>query len=142
MLELPQRARRDGPIRFFFDESALGIGQVMAAARSDCVFPGHPRSPIGKGTHDVDWVPEASSRGWIVVARDKKIRSRPAEWAVLAAYPLRMLVLTTVGNLDVWEQLRVLVARWDRIEELSTTPAPWVYAVTKNGLREMEYPRL
>ena len=114
----------------------------MAAARSDCVFPGHPRSPIERGTHDVDWVPEASSRGWIVVARDKKIRSRPAEWAVLAAYPLRMLVLTTVGNLDVWEQLRVFVARWDRIEELSTTPAPWVYAVTKSGLREMEYPRL
>jgi len=140
--DLPRRARRDGPIRFFFDESALGIGQVMAAARSDCVFPGHPRSPIGKGTHDVDWVPEASSRGWIGVSRDKKIRSRPAEWAVLAAHPLRMLVLTTVGNLDVWEQLRVFVARWDRIEELSTTPAPWVHAVTKNGLREMEYPRL
>lgn len=114
----------------------------MAAARSDCVFPGHLRSPIGTGTDDVDWIPEASSRGWIVVGRDKKIRSRPAEWAVFAAYPLRMLVLTTVGNLDVWEQLRVFVARWDRIEELLTTPEPWVYAVTKNGLREMEYPRL
>ncbi|MCE2528354.1 MAG: hypothetical protein J4G11_00605 [Acidimicrobiia bacterium] len=133
--------RRDGPIRFFFDESALGIGQVMATARSDCVFPTHPRSPIRAGTDDADWIPEASSRGWIVVGRDKKIRTRPAEWAVLAQYPLRMLVLTTVGNLDVWGQLRVLVACWDRIEELSTAPAPWMYAVTKNGLREMEYPR-
>ncbi len=141
MLGLPQRVRRDGPIRFFFDESALGIGQVMATARSDCVFPTHPRSPIRAGTDDADWIPEASSRGWIVVGRDKKIRTRPAEWAVLAQYPLRMLVLTTVGNLDVWGQLRVLVARWDRIEELSTAPAPWMYAVTKNGLREMEYPR-
>ena len=47
-----------------------------------------------------------------------------------------MLVLTTVGNLDVWGQLRVFVARWDRIEELSATPAPWMYAVTKNGLRD------
>ncbi len=73
--------------------------------------------------------------------RDKKIRTRPAEWAFLAEYPLRMLVLTTAGNLSVWEQLRVFVARWDRIEELSVVPTPWMYAVTKNRLREMDYPR-
>lgn len=40
---LPQRVRREGPIRFFFDESALGIGQVMAVARGDCIYPGHDR---------------------------------------------------------------------------------------------------
>ncbi len=68
LLELPQRARRDEPIRFFFDESALGIGKVMATARSDCIFPGRPRSPIRAGTDDVDWIPVASSQEWIVVA--------------------------------------------------------------------------
>ena len=51
-LALPQRVRREGPIRYFFDESTL-----------------------------------------------------------LAENPLRILVLTTVGNLSVWEQLCVLVAR-------------------------------
>jgi len=94
------------------------------------------------GTDDVDWIPEVSSRGWIVVARDKKTRLRPAEWAVLAAYPLRMLVLTTVGNLDVWEQLRVFVARWDRIEELSTTPGAMGVCRNEERTSEMEHPRL
>ena len=70
----------------------------------------------------------------------QKIRHRPAERAALAAHPLRILVLTTVGNLTVWEQLRVLVARWDRIEELSEEAPPWMYALTKNGLRQMPYP--
>lgn len=86
------------------------------------------------------WIPVASAGEWVVVARDKKIRHRPAEWAALAEHPLRILVLTTVGNLSVWEQLRVLVARWERIEELSDREPPWMFAVTKNGLREMPYP--
>ena len=80
-LVLPQRVRREGPIRYFFDESTL-----------------------------------------------------------LAENPLRILVLTTVGNLSVWEQLCVLVARWERIEELSGRDPPWMHAVTRNGLREMPYP--
>ena len=82
-------------------------------------YPGHDRSPVPVGTDDVQWIPVASAGGWVVVARDKKIRHRPAEWASLAENPLRILVLTTVGNLSVWEQLCVLVARWERIEELS-----------------------
>ena len=76
---MPQRVRRGGTIRFFFDEDALGIGQVMAAARGDCIYPGHPRSPVNVGTDDVDWIPAVAAEGWIVVARDNKIRSRPAE---------------------------------------------------------------
>lgn len=137
---LPLRVRQEGPIRFFFDEDTLGIAEIMARARGDCIFPGHPRSPIGTRTRDVDWIQEVSAQGWIAVARDKKIRSRPAEKAALAEHPLRILVLTTAGNLTVWEQLRVLVMQWDRIEERSAEPAPWMYAVTKNGLRPIAYP--
>jgi len=59
---------------------------------------------------------------------------------LLAENPLRILVLTTVGNLSVWEQLCVLVARWERIEELSSRDPPWTHTVTRNGLREMPYP--
>ncbi len=139
-VELPWRVRREGPIRFFFDESALGIGQVMAVARGDCIYPGHDRSPVPVGTEDVERIPVASAQGWVVVARDKKIRHRPAEREALASHPLRVLVLTTVGNLAVWEQLRVFVARWDAIQKLLDEKPPWMYAVTRNGLREMPCP--
>ena len=137
---LPDRVRRDGPIRFFFDESALGIGRVMALARGDCIFPGHDRSPIRAGTGDVYWIPEVSARDWVGIVRDKKIHKRPAEKAVLTTYPLRMLVLTSNGQLNVWEQLSVLVARWDAIEEALQRPPPWIYAVTRRSLRQITYP--
>lgn len=138
--ELPHRVRRDGPIRFFFDESALGIGRVMAVARADCIFPGHDRSPVQAGAGDVDWIPEVAARGWVGVVRDKRIHKRPAEKGALSAYPLRLLVLTSSGQLSVWEQLRVLVARWDAIEEALRRPPPWIYGVTKRRLREITYP--
>jgi len=139
--ELPHRVRQDGPFRFYFDESALGIGRVMAVARGDCTFTGDERSSVSVGTDDVDWIPEVSAQGWIVVGRDKRIWRRPAERAALVEHPLRKLVLTAAGQMSVWEQLRVLVAQWDRIEDLSQEAAPWMYAVTKNRLREMDYPR-
>ena len=137
---LPHRVRRDGPIRFYFDESALGIGRVMALARGDCIFPGHDRSPVPAGTGDVDWIPKVSAMGWVGIVRDKKIYKRPAEKAAPTAYPLRMLVLTSSGQLNVWEQLRVLVARWDAIEGSLQQPPPWIYAVTRTSLREVTYP--
>ena len=39
-VQLPRRVRRDGPIRFFFDEDTLGIGQVMAIAPRRLYLPG------------------------------------------------------------------------------------------------------
>ncbi len=43
--------------------------------------------------------------------------------AALAAHPLRLLVLTSSGQLNVWEHLHVLVARWDAIEGHAATTA-------------------
>ncbi len=138
---LPHRIRNsEDPIRFFFDESCLGIGKIVAQARTDAVYPGHPRSPITPGDLDADWIPVAAQHEWVVVLRDKRLQRRPAELAALAANPLRVLVLTSAGQLRVWDQLRVLLRYWDKIEERVQEPAPWLIAVTKNGLRPKPYP--
>ena len=73
-------------------------------------------------------------------AADKRLQRRPAELAALAPNPLRGLVLTSAGQLRVWDQLRVLLRYWDKIEERVQEPAPWLIAVTKNGLRPKPYP--
>lgn len=139
--DLPHRVRPSNePIRFYFDESALGIGRVVAGARGDSIFPGHPRSPIKPGALDVDWVPLVAAEGWAVVLRDKRLPRRPAELAALASYPLRVLVMTSAGQLHVWEQLRVLLRYWDRVEEMMEQDAPWLATVTRNGIRPKSYP--
>lgn len=140
-VELPKRVVNSGAsVRFFFDESCLGIGKIVAQARADCVYPGHPRSPIGPGDPDEDWIPVVAAREWVVVLRDKKIRNRPAERQALALHPLRVLVLTSAGNLGVWDQLRVLLRYWDRIEDILLQPPPWLNAVTKRGIQPRDYP--
>jgi hypothetical protein len=139
---LPVRVRVSSePIRYFFDESALGIGQIVAAARSDTVYPGHPRSPIRPGDLDPDWIPIIARNQWVVIMRDKRLRTRPAEKRALVVNPLRALVLTTAGQLEIWDQLRILMRAWDRIEELvAGESSPWWYTITRAGLRRGAYP--
>ncbi|WP_417852084.1 PIN-like domain-containing protein [Blastococcus tunisiensis] len=62
------------------DESALGLGKALTAARSDTVHVGHPLVPeCPYGTLDPDWMPAVAARGLIAIGRDRRMRTRPAE---------------------------------------------------------------
>lgn len=44
-------------LRFYVDESALGIGKTLAAARRDTVHVGHPLIPeCPLGAADIEWM--------------------------------------------------------------------------------------
>lgn len=128
------------PIRFYFDESALGLGQAVAGARGDAVFPGHPRCLVQPGTADAAWVPAVAEAGWIVLMRDKRIDRRPAEIAALAASSTRAVVLNRAGQLKVWDQLRLVARWWDAIEDLADQDAPWLATLNSRGVRVRQYP--
>lgn len=67
-------------LRFYVDESALGLGKTLAAAREDMIHAGHPLIPeCPLGTLDPEWIQAIAERGLIVIERDKRIRTRPAE---------------------------------------------------------------
>lgn len=140
--DLPVRVRdSDEPIQFFFDESITGLGRCLAVARSDVVYPKHPRCPVNPGDEDVEWLPVVAEQEWIVVLRDNRIRWRQHERKELARHNLRILVMSAAGNLNVWEQLRIFVLRWDKIESLiQEQPGPWLYKLNKTGLIKGEYP--
>lgn len=139
---LPARVRdSDEPIQFFCDESSLALGRCLAMARSDVVYPGHPRCQVKAGDEDVKWLSVVAEQNWVVVLRDKKIRKRPHEREELARHNLRLLVMSTAGQLNAWEQLRIFVLRWDKIESLiQEQPGPWLYRLTKTGLAKGDYP--
>lgn len=69
-----------GPV-YFTDANALGLGKLLTrAGRQDVVYPGHPGLPdVRVGTPDLDWIPIVARLGLIVVTRDRRIRTRPAE---------------------------------------------------------------
>jgi hypothetical protein len=67
-------------LRFYVDESALGLGKALESARKDTIHAGHkliPECPLG--TLDPDWIPAVAARGLVVIARDRRIRTKPAE---------------------------------------------------------------
>ncbi len=76
----------DSPARFFVDENDLALGRSLALARKDVLHPGHARLPnVPLGTPDAQWLPIVGGLGLVVITRDKKIRSRPAEAQLVIA---------------------------------------------------------
>lgn len=128
------------PARFFVDENDLALGRSLALARKDVLHPGHVRLPeVPLGTPDADWLPIVGGLGLVVITRDKKIRSRPAEAELVIAAGIRGFVLTSAGDLSTWDTLSVLVRQWEALERyVAEHPSgPWLAALTNQGVRPL-----
>lgn len=127
-------------LRFYVDESALGLGKALEAARKDTIYPGHkliPECPLG--TLDTEWIPAVAARGLIVIARDRRIRTRPQEIERFREVGLRVFWIAGKHDRPTWGWLTRIVRHWDAMERTITDrgPGPWFYAVTDGGLREL-----
>ncbi len=108
--------------------------------RDDIVYAGGPGAPKER-TQDKDWLPVAGRNDWVVLKRDKKIRTRRWEREALIGAGLRTFCLTSAGNYTRWETLRLLAVRWNRIEEVAASiPGPYIYSVTWEGVRALTLP--
>lgn len=128
-------------IRFYVDESALGLGKTLAAARKDTIHCGHPLIPeCPLGILDPDWMPIVAAKGYIVIGRDKRIRSRPGERELLRENGLRVLRVGGSQDLSTWDWLGRFVRHWNAIEQIVTDrpDGPWFYLVNANGLAEVQ----
>ena len=121
-------------IAYFVDEDTLPLGKALAAVRDDVTFPGHSKCPIPRGTKDPQWLPTVGSEGWLLISRDKCLRTRPAEKMRLIDAGIRAVVLTSAGNMSRWEQLRLLVRYWDQVQGLLESPGPFIYSLTSRGV--------
>ena len=54
-------------IRWYADESVLGLGKLLARERDDVAYPGHPSLPaVQPGALDTEWMPIVARLGWMV----------------------------------------------------------------------------
>lgn len=83
-------AASPGPV-YFTDENTLGLGKLLRrSGRDDVLHPGHEALPdVPLGTLDLDWMPIVAERGLIVVTRDRRIRTRPAELRAYREHGIR-----------------------------------------------------
>lgn len=131
-------------LRFYVDESALGVGKTLAAARKDTVHVGHPliRDACPLGVEDPDWIPAVAERNLIVIGRDRRIRTKPLELQALHDAGLRVFWIAGKRDLSTWEWLVRLVRNWERIEEIIRTrgDGPWFFAVNDHSITEITLP--
>lgn len=112
------------------------VAQALDLVRDDVLYPGHEDCPVtSTAARDVDWLPIAGSNGWIVLMRDKHIRTRPGERRQLMECGVRAFVLTSGGNYTRWLTLELLARRWREMEAvIGAEEGPYLYSVTQNGL--------
>jgi hypothetical protein len=128
-------------LRFYVDESALGLGKALEAARKDTIHVGHkliPECPFG--ALDTDWIPAVAARELIVIARDRHIRFKPQEIQRFRDAELRAFWIGGKKDMSTWGWLTRVVRHWDAIERTVATrgAGPWFYAILEAGVKELD----
>ncbi len=63
-------------LRWFADESVLGLGKLLSDVRDDVIYAGRPDLPeVPLGATDIAWMPVVAARGWVVFRRDRRIHT-------------------------------------------------------------------
>ena len=127
-------------LRFFVDESALGLGKVLAIAREDVIHTGHPLIPeVPLGTLDPDWIPVVAARDLVLIARDRRIRTKPGELRLLREHSLRVFWIAGKRDLSNWDTLLRMTRRWEDIESVvhDRGPGPWFMAISDASISEI-----
>jgi hypothetical protein len=125
---------------YFVDENDLALGKALAERRDDVVFPGRPALPeVPRQSLDDEWLAVVGARQLVVITRDQRIRYRPVEKARWRESGVRGFVLTGRTSQSTTDSLELLERHWNQIEGIvqSRGDGPWMFAVTKSGLREI-----
>ncbi|MDQ3730112.1 MAG: hypothetical protein M3355_11070 [Actinomycetota bacterium] len=130
-------------LRFYVDESALGLGKALSHARRDTVHVGHPLLPeCPLGVLDPDWIPAVAARDLVVIGRDRRIRTRPQELRALREAGLRVFWIAGKRDLSTWDWLVRLVRNWEAMEEIidERGSGPWFFGVNERSVTEIPIP--
>lgn len=126
---------------YFTDENALGLGKLLRrSGRDDIFFPGHDELPeVPLGTPDLEWMPVVARLDLIVLTRDRRIRSRPAELRAYWEHGIRSVWIGTKRDLGPRDQLELFLRHEERLarEALKLGPGPWALAMNERGVRPL-----
>lgn len=94
-----------------------------------------PPCPITRqATLDVDWIPEAARRGWLIVTRDFSIAQNPNEIAAVRENGAKMVALNQEDAATKWGQLEVFMTQWRAIEALIDEPGPFIIRASRTAM--------
>ena len=110
------------------------------SGREDVVHPGHEGLPeVPLGTPDLEWMPVVARHDLIVLTRDRRIRTRPAELRVCSEVGIRSVWIGAKQDLGPHDQVDLFLRYEVRLQRESTKrgPGPWAMALSPSGLRPL-----
>lgn len=128
------------PPEFFVDRS-LGRHHVADALRAaGWILRTHVEvfADRDEAVPDVEWLEYCGREGLVVLTKDRKLRYRRREIAVIRRHRVRAFVLTR-GNLRAADQARRFIGNAERIQAACEARGPFVYAVHERRLERL-YP--
>lgn len=135
---------RRGEAAYFADENALGLAKILIQrGRTDVVHPGHQSLPaVPLGCPDETWMRVAADLDLIVLTRDRRIRTRPAELAIYREVGLRSVWLGGRHDLTPAELADLFLKHEQRLihETTKRGPGPWALTLTRAGLSPIQLP--
>lgn len=117
----------------FFDRSIpRGVAEAVKQVREDACW---LEDVFEEGwIKDREWIPEVGARGWLVISKDKKIRTRREERRAVKENNVGCFILNYKQPLNRWEILKLVTSTLDEMEEkFANTPRPFMYLIDRNG---------
>lgn len=111
-------------------------GMLRSAGIQLVTLAEHYGVPADEQVRDVEWLQLSGEMGWPVLMKDERIRRRPEERAVLKRYQVRAFCLAS-ANLSSRDMATTFLTWWSEIESFSSSPGPYVYSVSRSGLRQI-----
>lgn len=117
----------------FIDRSVpKGVAEAIKKVRDDVVW---LEDKFPRDVPDEEWLARAGDEGWLVIVRDKKIRTRPGERGKIIQHSVGCFILNQKQDPTRWQYLQLLARTIDEMEEkFATTPRPFIYTVDKSGV--------
>lgn len=117
---------------FFFDNNLSPL--LVAGLRGFGEDVQHLRDAFPQDTKDVVWIPQVAASGWILVTRDKRIRTRPLEAEALIRSGLSAFFFVQKRDPDLWGWVQLVVRRWREMKTLARSERkPFLLAVPERG---------
>lgn len=85
-------------------------------------------------TKDEVWLPDIGAKQWLLISRDKHIRTRPGERQAIRDNGIGCFILNQKRNPTRWEYLKLLCLTLDGMEErFAGTGRPFIFTVDSRG---------
>lgn len=117
---------------FFFDNCLSPV--LVEGLRAFGEDVQHLRDTFPSETPDSIWIPEVAKRKWILITRDKRIRTRPLESEALVKSGLCTFVFVQKRDPDRWGWVELVVRRWMDISAFADKEKrPFLAAIPERG---------